>query len=226
MSKPSESFRPLDDKDLGFKIINVSKDLVELERKTKETEIRVRLESGIKRNWKINTGLHFLNHMIEMLAYYSEMNIDLEIESLHYTLVHTLIEDSGITLGKAFYLMANERIKEYGIRGFGYSQGALDEAYAEARIFFEGRVGCWITRDVGVRWFGQVEDIQEEFMISFFEGFSQGMRATIHLELKRALDPHHLWESAFRAFGDALRQVLSRDEWRRGGIAGIKGTVD
>ncbi|MEN2975206.1 MAG: hypothetical protein ABDH32_06495 [Candidatus Caldarchaeales archaeon] len=226
MSNHPKDFESSEKEELGFKIIKVDKDLVELERRTKETLIKVKIDSGARRSWKIDTNLHFLNHMIEMLAYYSELNIDLQVEPLKYNLTHTLIEDSGITLGRALYFMATERAKEYGINGFGHSQGALDEAFSEVRLFFEGRAGCWITRSSDARWFGQVEDIQEEFMTSFFEGFAQGMRATIHLDLKRASDPHHLWESAFRAFGDAIRQALARNDWRRGGIAGVKGTVD
>jgi len=119
-----------------------------------------------------------------------------------------------------------ERVKEYGIRGFGFGRCILDEAYSEARISFEGRSGCWIMRSPEIIRFTYVEDLQEEFMNSFFEGFSQGMRITIHLDLLRGSDPHHLWESAFRAFGESLKQVFIKDEWRRGSIAGIKKTVE
>lgn len=224
--KSSKETEPQNENELGLRILKADKDLVEVERKTRETVIKCRVEAGKRRNWNIDTGIQFFNHMIEMLAYYSEFNIDLEVRCQRFKLSHTIIEDSGIVLGRAFHVMAMERIKAYGIRGFGFSQCALDEAYSEARIFFEGRTGCWITRDDRVKWFGTVEDVQEEFMLSFFEGFSQGMRATIHLDLKRASDPHHLWESAFRAFGDALKYSLTKDEWRKGWIAGVKGVVD
>jgi len=88
--------------DLGFKIITVGLDCVELERKTTETIIKCKVESGPRRPWKINTGINFFNHMIEMLAYYSEFNIDLEVEVRRYKLIHTIIEDSGITLGRSY----------------------------------------------------------------------------------------------------------------------------
>ena len=211
---------------LGFKIITTGVDCVEIERKTTETIVYCKIESGPRRTWNINTGINFFNHMIEMLAYYSEFNIDLQVEAKRYRLIHTIIEDSGITLGRGFYHLALERIKEYGIRGFGFSRCILDEACSEARISFEGRIGCWITRNPEVTKFGYVEDLQEEFLYSFFEGFSQGMRATIHIELLRGSDPHHLWESVFRAFGESLKQVFIKDEWRKGSIAGIKKTVE
>lgn len=216
----------MSEEELGFRILSVRTDYVELERRTTETFIKCRIEAGLRREWNINTGINFFNHMIEMLAYYSEFNIDLEVEARRYRLLHTILEDSGITLGKAFYLLALERIKEYGIKGFGFSRCILDEACSEARISFEGRVGCWIMRSLESEKFTFVEDIHEEFIKSFFEGFSQGMRATIHVELLRGSDPHHLWESAFRAFGESLKQTLTKNEWRRGSIAGVKKTVD
>jgi imidazoleglycerol phosphate dehydratase HisB len=52
------------------------------------------------------------------------------------------------------------------------------------------------------------------------------MRATIHIELLRGNDPHHLWESVFRSFGESLRQALTKNEWRKGSVAGVKKTVD
>lgn len=210
----------------GFRVINVGRENVELERKTTETFIKCRIESGPRREWRINTGINFFNHMIEMLAFYSEFNIDLEVEARRYKLHHTIIEDAGITLGRAFYLLAIERIKEDGIKGFGFSKCILDEACSEARLSFEGRVGCWITKRPETEKHTFVEDIHEEFIKAFFEGFSQGMRISIHIELVRGCDPHHIWESAFRAFGESLRQALKINEWRKGSIAGIKKTVD
>lgn len=209
---------------LGIQVRKLGLNEVELIRKTTETEITCRIRHGPRQPWNLNTGLNFLNHMIEELAYFSEFNIDTVVKSPHYLLAHTTIEDAGITLGRAFYELAMERSKKSGVRGFGSGQCILDEAFAEARVSFEGRVGTYITRHA--RRFGTVEDVQEEFLESFFQGFAQGMRLTIHLDLLRADDPHHLWEACFRAFGVALRESLIADEWRKGGIAGVKGTVE
>ncbi|MEM3648037.1 MAG: hypothetical protein QW506_02600 [Thermoproteota archaeon] len=214
------------EEELGFKILVSGRDLVELERRTTETIINCKVEAGPRRDWRISTGINFFNHMIEMLSYYSEFNIDLVAETRRYKLVHTVVEDSGITLGRAFHLIAVERINDCGIKGFGFSRCILDEACSEARISFEGRAGCWIMKHEGVNSSIWIEDIQEEFIKAFFDGFSQGMKSTIHIELLRGNDPHHLWESAFRAFGEGLRQCLTMNEWRKGSIAGIKKTVD
>jgi imidazoleglycerol-phosphate dehydratase len=198
----------LSEEKLGFRVLSAGRDCVEWERRTTETYIKCKIESGLRREWRINTG------------------INLEVESSRYKLLHTINEDSGITLGKAFYLLALERIKEYGIRGFGFGRCILDEAYSEARISFEGRVGCWMMRNLESEKFMFVEDIHEESIKEFFEGFTQGMRVTIHIELLRGKDPHHLWESVFRSLGESFRQALTKNEWRKGSVAGVEKPVD
>lgn len=210
--------------ELGIKVLKSSEKEAEVARKTNEMDISCRVEDGPRRKLNIDTGLDFFNHMIEMLSYYTELNIDLAVKVQRFRLAHTIIEDSGLTLGRAFYEIAVNRIKKTGIKGFGFAQCILDEAFVQARVTLEGRAGCYVTRDA--RRFGLAEGVQEEFMESFFQGFSQRMLLTVHLDLVKGDDPHHLWEAAFRAFGDSLRQLLEPNEWRKGGIAGIKGTLD
>jgi imidazoleglycerol-phosphate dehydratase len=195
----------LSEEKLGVRVLSAGRDCVEWERRTTETYIKCKIESGLRREWRINTG------------------INLEVESSRYKLLHTINEDSGITLGKAFYLLA---LKEYGIRGFGFGRCILDEAYSEARISFEGRVGCRIMRNLESEKFMFVEDIHEESIKEFFEGFTQGMRVTIHIELLRGKDTHHLWESVFRSLGESFRQALTKNEWRKGSVAGVEKPVD
>ncbi len=217
--------KPGEKSDLGVKIVRADVDCAEALRKTRETEVSCKVEAGPRREWRISTGIDFIDHMIEILAFYSGLNIDLDVRSgrrLH----HTVAEDAGITLGKTLRAMALQRIEAYGIMGFGFSQGVLDEAVSEARISFEGRAGCYVHRSPEAKCFDLVEGVEESFLEAFFQGFSQGMGATIQIELRRGVDPHHLWESAFRAFGNALRMLLSKDEWRRGSIAGIKETPE
>lgn len=209
---------------LGIVVVRSRANVAEVKRKTTEMDIYCKIEAGPRRKAEIDTGLSFLNHMIQMLSYYSELNIDVVVKVPRFKLVHSMVEDTGLTLGKAFYEMAMSRMKETGIRGFGFAQCVMDEAYTQARVSLEGRVGFWLTRDA--RRFGWVEDVQEEFMESFFQGFAQRMLLTAQLDLIRGDDPHHLWECAFRSFGEALRQLLQPDEFRKGGVAGIKGTMD
>jgi len=212
------------DNSFGIRVRKAEVNEVEVVRRTAETEITCRISGGKKQKWNLNTGLHFFNHMIEELAYFSRFNIDAKVEAPHFLLTHTVVEDTGVTMGRAFYELATARGKKNGIQSFGSGAGILDEAYAYARISFEGRAGVYISRHT--RRFGVVEDVQEEFLESFFQGFAQGMKLTIQLDLMRADDPHHLWEACFRAFGCALEETFRSDEWKQGNIAGVKGTVD
>ncbi len=209
---------------LGIQVKKLDLNQVEVVRRTAETTIECKINAGKKQKWNLDTGLHFFNHMLEELAYFSRFNIDATVKSPHFLLTHTVIEDTGITMGRAFYELAMIRGKKTGIRGFGSAVCVLDETYAQSRISLEGRAGTYISRHT--RRFGVVEDVQEEFLESFFQGFAQGMRLTIQLDLMRADDPHHLWEACFRAFGCALGESLQVDEWKKGGIAGVKGTIE
>jgi imidazoleglycerol-phosphate dehydratase len=209
---------------LGITVLKSSADVAELTRRTTEMEITCKVEKGPRRKLNIDTGINFLNHMVEMLSYYVEFNIDVVVKLPHFKLLHSMVEDTGLTLGRAFYEVAVNRMKETGIRGFGAAQCVMDEAFTQARVSMEGRAGCWITRDA--RRFGMVEDVQEEFMEAFFQGFAQRMMLTAQVDMIRGDDPHHLWECAFRSFGEALRQLLEPDPFRKGGVAGIKGTLD
>ncbi|MCI4460983.1 MAG: hypothetical protein JHC24_02110 [Thaumarchaeota archaeon] len=206
----------------GISVLGSSPSSASVERRTAETVVRVSVEEGPRRPWRISTGSPFLDHMVEVLAFYSGLNVDAYVEAGR-RLMHTVAEDLGITLGAALREMADARIGSQGCKCHGFAQAVLDEAYSQARVSYEGRALAVVER--GVR-FGQVEDLQEEFLVALIEGMAQGMRATIHVDLVRGTDPHHAWESAFRALGAALRSALERDEWRRGSAAGIKGTVD
>ncbi|MGC8969515.1 MAG: hypothetical protein ACP5ID_01635 [Conexivisphaera sp.] len=207
----------------GLRVLSSSSTSASVERRTSETAIRVTVEEGPRRPWRVSTGSAFLDHMVEILAFYSELNVDATVEASR-RLMHTLAEDLGIALGAALRAMADARIASEGCRCHGFAQAVLDEAYSQARVSYEGRSLAVVDRSIDR--FGQVEDLQEEFLVAFLEGMAQGMRATIHVDLMRGRDPHHAWESAFRALGIALRSALERDEWRRGYAAGIKGTVD
>lgn len=196
-----------------------------VERRTKETTVRVVVEDGPRRDWRIDTGSQFLNHMIEMLAFYSGLNIDASVEFTGFRLMHTAAEDLGLTMGAALRAIMAERIRESGCRCHGFAQAVLDEAWSQARLSYEGRAYSRIER-LGAPMFGWAEDIREEFLKSFIDGLAQGMRSTIHVDLMKGEDPHHIWESAFRALGAALHEILQPDEWRKGSVAGVKGTAE
>jgi imidazoleglycerol-phosphate dehydratase len=208
---------------LGLEVLGSSPTSASARRETRETLVEVSVDDGPRRECRISTGYEFLDHMVEMLSFYARLNIDAKVEAKR-RLAHTVAEDLGITLGAALKAMMDKRIEEWGCRCHGYAQAVLDEAWSQARISYEGRSLSLVTRNTAR--FGQVEDIGEEFLKAFIDGLAQGMRSTIHLDLMGGEDPHHVWESGFRALGAALRQALERDPWAMGSVAGVKGTPD
>lgn len=197
---------------------------VKAKRITRETIIEAEVNLG-ERDPKlkkgIDTNIPFLDHMIETIAWRGCINIGISIRSIGYKLFHTLAEDSGIILGNIFQELLKNKT-ELGVEGNGIGFAALDEAFSIVNISFEGRSGCFIShQDVNIPEF--VEKTSSSNMIAFFEGFSQGASTTIHLKFLSGRDPHHIWESAFRAFGEALRDSLKKNPWRADTTVGVKG---
>ena len=101
------------------------------------------------------------------------------------------------------------------MKAFGYSQGLYEEAFTEIRILLTGKGGCWITRGANVKSFGRVGEISEEALKLFFTEFAQAIKGTLHIDLIRDETPYSLWYATFIAFGEALRQAFTEDEWNR-----------
>jgi imidazoleglycerol-phosphate dehydratase len=102
-----------------------------------------------------------------------------------------------------------------GLNGAGSGLFGLDDSLARAMINIEGRRNTFIELAAsGVR-LEKVEDMLTQDCIAFVEGLSQGLGATIHLDILKGHDPHHCWESASRALGEALREVFADNSWRK-----------
>lgn len=192
---------------------------VKVTRTTKETKITVRINTIRGKSLDVDTKNPFLDHMIETLAYRANLNIGLQIES-KVNLEHTISEDSGITLGRALLKLFKTKVVE-GIEGFGFGRGALDEAFADAMISIEGRVNYYINGPE----FQNVDGISGYSLVAFLEGFCQGCKCTLRLDYS-GKDPHHSWEAAFRALGYAIKNAYGKNEWRKGTISALKGTLD
>lgn len=177
-------------------------------------EIAIDLELGFsKKKVEVDTSLHFLNHMMETIAWGACMSIGVKVDT-RLRLVHTIAEDVGITLGAALKGLYDKK-KEAGINGTGTGLFGLDDGLARAMINIEGRKNTFIElRSKGAK-MEKVEDMLTEDCVAFVEGLSQGLGATIHLDILKGHDPHHCWESAFRALGEAIKQTFEENTWRR-----------
>lgn len=195
-------------------------------RKTAEAEVSVIIDFGPRYDEPkkgLKTPLPFLNHMLEHIIWRGEFNLEVETRLGDFYLSHVVCEDLGITLGRALKECVEGRLEE-GVKGFGSAFATIDEALCQAVISFENRAYLHLHHpEVEIP--PEVENTSSEDLKTFFEGFVQGAACTLHLNLIKGENGHHIWEAAFRAFGEALRSALKVREWRKGMTAGVAGPV-
>ncbi|PID56470.1 histidinol dehydrogenase [candidate division KSB3 bacterium] len=209
--------------DLGSHILKASRFGVLCQRVTREATITVEIDRGARYpdiNEKLKTPLHFLNHMVEHISWRSCMNIAVETSVTHYPFGHVICEDLGLTMGFAFAELRRQHIAE-GVNGDGEAIAIIDEGMARAVISFEDRAQFHFSSAVTIP--EHVEDMLSTDLNQFFDGFSQGARCTIHIDILKGRDPHHIWESVFRAFGKSLKHAFEANPWRQGTTPGVKG---
>ena len=198
----------------------------EVVRKTAESEITVRVDFGprVEAPKKgLCTPLPFLNHMLEHIIWRGEFNLEVEMQLRDFYLSHVICEDLGITLGRALKESVELRLDE-GVKGFGSAFSVIDEALSQAVISFENRAYLHIHHPE-VKIPARVEGVYSEDLRAFFEGFVQGAVCTLHLNMSKGENGHHIWEAAFRAFGEALCRALEIRPWRSGMTAGVAGMI-
>lgn len=195
-------------------------------RKTAESEIVVKVDFGTpvgEPKKALRTPMPFFNHMLEQLIWRGEFNLDVNVALADFLLYHVICEDVGTALGQAMRA-AVEAKRESGIRGYGFAFATIDEALARAVLSFEGRAFFHFTA-TGLAIPPQTENTNSEDLQTFLEGFVQGAGCTLHLDLLKGSNGHHIWEAIFRACGEALRYALEPQEQRRGMTAGVAGPV-
>lgn len=198
---------------------------VRIVRATRESDIALSVWWGDRdSDAPLDTGIQFLNHMLEMIAWHGGFNISAVYATKRFDLSHVVCEDLGIAMGRCIRRVLERRIPE-GVACVGEAHGTIDEALAFAMFSLEGRANHHIAIPESMR-AEPVEDGRGHDLVQFFEGFAQGSGGTVHLRLLAGTDPHHRWEAAFRAFARALRAALAADPWRAGATAGVKGTLD
>lgn len=191
-------------------------------RKTSESSVSITIEKGGLRadyRSRIRTPLPFLNHMIEHIAWRAALNIDIKLEMNDFQLIHLVTEDTAMTLGKA----VGEFVRINRPSGYGFGIGIIDEAKSTAVISFEDRALLDFTSKTDYA--EQVEGMPAEELITFLDGFAQGACCTLHIDIEKGKNGHHIWESVYRAFGIALGEALSVDKQRAGLTSGVAGEV-
>ena len=176
-----------------------------IQRKTKETDIRLALSIDGRGRYNVSTGIRFFDHMLELFAHHGGFDLDLKATGDLDVDQHHTVEDVGIVLGQAFAeALGNKR----GILRAGYFVMPMDETLGLAAVDFSGRTAAVIETKVKTRLVG---DLQSELVFDFFEGFARGAHANVHARILYGRSNHHKIESLFKAFGRALRAACWRD---------------
>ena len=188
-------------------------------RNTLETQISVALDLDGTGKAQLATGVPFLDHMLDQIARHGVCDLDVAAKGdLHIDAHHT-VEDVGITLGQAVARAVGDR---KGIRRYGHAYVPLDEALSRVVIDFSGRPGLEFhvpfTR-------ARVGDFDVDLIREFFQGFVNHALVTLHVDNLRGVNAHHQAETAFKAFGRALRMAVERDPRLEGVMPSTKGTL-
>jgi imidazoleglycerol-phosphate dehydratase len=190
--------------------------IAKIRRKTKETQIEVRLNLDGRGKAEISTGIPFFDHMLDLVSRHGGFDLrvvakgDLDVDQ------HHTVEDVGIALGEAVNAALGDK---KGILRAGYFLMPMDETLAAAAVDFGGRAFCVVQARFSAK---RVGDFQAELVEDFFQGFAQAARANVHLRVLYGRSSHHQVEAVFKAFARALRFAVSRDKRLRGVLPSTK----
>ena len=190
-----------------------------IDRHTTETQIALSLALEGRGTYDVRTGIRFLDHMLELFARHGGFDLkvratgDLDVDQ------HHTVEDLGIALGEAVSKALGDR---KGINRAGYFVMPMDETLAVAAIDLGGRPHHVVDLKLKVK---QVGDLQAELVHDFFEGFSIGARANVHVKVFYGRSSHHHVEAVFKAFARALRVACSKDRQLKAMLPSTKGLM-
>ena len=177
-----------------------------IDRRTTETTIALALKLDGKGQYRVSTGIRFLDHMLELFARHGGFDLDVTASGDLDVDQHHTVEDVGIVLGQLFAkALGNRR----GINRAGYFVMPMDETLAVAAVDLGGRPHTVVNLKVAAR---RVGDLQTELVHDFFEGFAIGARANVHVKVMYGRSSHHKIEAVFKAFARALRVACARDK--------------
>jgi len=176
-----------------------------VERNTAETRILIDLTIEGQGQYKVSTGIRFFDHMLELFTRHGAFNLELTCKGDLDVDQHHTVEDVGIALGEAFDRALGDK---RGILRAGYFLMPMDETLAIAAVDLSGRAAFAVDTKVRTRVVG---DLQTELVTDFFEGFSRGARANVHVKTMYGRSNHHKIEAIFKAFARALRVACSKD---------------
>jgi imidazoleglycerol-phosphate dehydratase len=193
--------------------------IAEVQRNTKETQIRVRVDLDGTGEAKLSTGIGFFDHMLDQIARHGLLDLEIDAKGdLHIDGHHT-VEDVGITLGQAVAKAVGDKA---GIRRYGHAYVPLDEALSRVVVDFSGRPG--LHMDVQFK-AGAIGGFDTQLAYEFFQGFVNHALVTLHIDNLKGENAHHQCETIFKAFARAVRAALELDPRSAGVIPSTKGSL-
>ena len=193
--------------------------IAKVNRKTKETSIEAEVNLDGKGVYNIDTGIGFLNHMLEQLSKHSLVDINLNAKGdLHIDLHHTT-EDSGIVLGEAIAKALGDK---KGIKRYAHAYIPMDETLSRVSLDISNRPYLVWNVKLKVEKLGEMDT---ELFKEWFQAFSQSAGITLHIENVYGDNSHHIIESCFKGLARALRLALEKDARAGDSLPSTKGIL-
>lgn len=190
-----------------------------VERSTLETQIRVAINLDGTGKASFDTGVPFLDHMMDQIARHGLIDLDIKAVGDNEIDDHHTVEDIGITLGQAFAQAVGDK---KGLYRYGHAYVPLDEALSRVVIDFSGRPGLEFNVEFTRAMIGSFD---VDLFYEFFQGFVNHAGVTLHVDNLRGRNAHHQIETVFKAFGRALRMAVALDPRMAGQMPSTKGTL-
>jgi imidazoleglycerol-phosphate dehydratase len=188
-------------------------------RKTQETTIDVQLNVDGSGHYTIDTGIPFLDHMIEQVARHGLFDLEVKATGDLHVDAHHTVEDVGITLGQALTKAIGDK---RGVRRYGHAYVPLDEALSRVVIDLSGRPGLEMAVEFSR---ARIGEFDADLVYEFFQGFVNHAQATLHIDNLKGRNAHHQAETIFKAFGRALRVAVELDPRSADAVPSTKGSL-
>jgi imidazoleglycerol-phosphate dehydratase len=190
----------------------------EIARKTKETDIALRVALDGTGAGTRETGVGFLDHMLDLLARHGRLDLEVKVTGDLETGAHHTVEDTGLALGQALDQALGDRA---GIYRYGHAVVPMDEARASCTLDISGRPYTAFEADLPA---GMTGGFDHELTEEFFRAVANSAKLTLHLTVETGTNAHHMIEAAFKAFARALRGAIEIDPTETG-VPSTKGTL-
>jgi imidazoleglycerol-phosphate dehydratase len=190
-----------------------------VKRTTRETDVAVEIGLDGRGDYKINTGLAFLDHMLELLSKHSLIDLKIAAKGDLKVDYHHTVEDIGLALGEALDKALGKRA---GITRYGWGLVPMDEALSQVVVDLGGRPYLAMRMATKKK---KILDFDLALLEEFFRAFSVQGRMNLHICQMYGNEPHHAYESAFKALAKALRMACSLDARQKGALPSTKGKI-